>query len=111
VGASIELLEQLGVPRIHAHVRGYLDALESGLVELGFQSHRAAAPELRSTLLSVTVPEDLRLSKLAAALRHEGVVCNTPDGLMRFAPHWPNGHDEVPTVLGAVERALAELRA
>lgn len=110
VGASIELLEQLGVPRIHAHVGGYLDALESGLVELGFQSHRATAPELRSTLLSVTVPEDLRLSKLAAALRHEGVVCNTPDGLMRFAPHWPNAHDEVPTVLGAVERALAELR-
>ena len=111
VGASIELLEQLGVPRIHAHVGGYLDSLESGLVDLGFQSHRAKAPELRSTLLSATVPQDLRLSKLAAALRDKGVIANTPDGLMRFAPHWPNAHDEVPAVLGAVERALAELRA
>jgi selenocysteine lyase/cysteine desulfurase len=111
VGASIELLEQLGVPRIQAHVSGYLDLLESGLVELGFHSHRAKAPELRSTLLSVTVPKDLQLSKLAAALREKGVIANTPDGLMRFAPHWPNAHDEVPAVLGAVERALAELRA
>jgi selenocysteine lyase/cysteine desulfurase len=110
VGASMDLLEQLGVPRIHAHLGGYLDLLESGLVELGFQSHRAKAPELRSTILSVTVPQDLRLSKLAATLRDEGVICNTPDGLMRFAPHWPNAHDEVPAVLGAVERALAELR-
>jgi selenocysteine lyase/cysteine desulfurase len=110
VGASMDLLQQLGVPRIHAHLAGYLDLLESGLVELGFQSHRAKAPELRSTILSVTVPQDLRLSKLAATLRDEGVICNTPDGLMRFAPHWPNAHDEVPAVLGAVERALAELR-
>jgi cysteine desulfurase / selenocysteine lyase len=107
----MELIEQIGVPRIHAHLGAYLDALESGLVELGFQSHRAKAPELRSTILSVTVPPDLRLSKLAAALRDKGVICNTPDGLMRFAPHWPNAHDEVPAVLGAVERALAELRS
>jgi len=39
------------------------------------------------------------------------VIVNTPDGLMRFAPHWPNAHDEVPRVLDAVDEALAELRA
>ena len=82
----------------------------SGLVERGFRSHRAKAPALRSTLLSVTVPEDVRLSKLGAALRHRGVVCNTPDGLMRFAPHWPNAHDEVPEVLAIMDEALADLR-
>jgi selenocysteine lyase/cysteine desulfurase len=111
LGASIELLSQLGVPAIHAHVGTYIDLLEAGLSERGFRSHRAKATALRSTLLGVTVPEDVKLSKLGAALRHRGVVCNTPDGLMRFAPHWPNAHDEVPEVLAIMDEALAELRA
>ena len=111
LGASLELLGQLGVPAIHQHVDAYLEALQSGLVGRGFQSHRATAPALRSTLLGMTVPADVRLSMLAAALRDRGVIVNTPDGLMRFAPHWPNAHDEVPRVLDAVDQALAELRA
>jgi len=111
LGASIELLSALGVPAIHAHLDAYLDRLEAGLVERGFRSHRATAPSLRSTLLSVSVPDDIRLSKLGAALRVRGVVCNTPDGLMRFAPHWPNAHDEVPEVLAAMDEALAQVRA
>ncbi|MGB5521264.1 MAG: aminotransferase class V-fold PLP-dependent enzyme, partial [Polyangiales bacterium] len=111
LGASLELLGQLGVPAIHQHVDAYLEALQAGLVGRGFQSHRATAPALRSTLLGMTVPPDVRLSKLAAALRDRGVIVNTPDGLMRFAPHWPNAHDEVPRVLDAVDQALAELRA
>jgi selenocysteine lyase/cysteine desulfurase len=110
LGASIGLLSQLGVPAIHAHVGAYLDLLEAGLAERGFRSHRAKPPALRSTLLSVTVPDDVRLSKLAAGLRNRGVVCNTPDGLMRFAPHWPNAHDEVPEVLATFDQALADLR-
>jgi cysteine desulfurase/selenocysteine lyase len=110
LGASVELLSQIGVAAIHAHVDTYLDQLEAGLVERGFRSHRSNAPVLRSTLLSVAVPEDVRLSKLGAALRDRGVVCNTPDGLMRFAPHWPNAHSEVPQVLAALDDALADLR-
>lgn len=110
LGASLEILSALSVPAIHAHVDAYLVELEAGLVERGFRSHRAKAPGLRSTLLSVSVPGDVRLSKLAAALRNRGVVCNTPDGLMRFAPHWPNARDEVRLVLDAVDQALAELR-
>lgn len=111
LGASIELLRELTVPAIHAQVQDYLDALEPGLVARGFRSHRAEAPALRSTLLGVTVPGDVRLSKLSAALRDRGVVCNTPDGLMRFAPHWHNAQDEVPAVLDAIDDALADLRA
>jgi cysteine desulfurase/selenocysteine lyase len=110
LGASIGLLSQLGVPHIHAHVDAYLDLLEAGLVERGFRSHRAKAQALRSSLLSVTVPDDIRLSKLSAELRRRGVVCNTPDGLMRFAPHWPNGHHEVPEVLAVIDGTLADLR-
>ncbi len=111
LGVSLELLSRPGVPAIHSHVQVYLDRLEIGLTERGFESRRSNDPSLRSTLLAVAVPADVRLSKLAAALRDRGVICNTPDGLMRFAPHWPNSHDEVPVVLDAVDQALAALRA
>jgi len=111
LGASLELLNKLSLSAIHAHLGTYLDRLEAGLADRGFGSHRAKASALRSTLLSVTVPRDVRLSQLATALRNRGVVCNTPDGLMRFAPHWPNSHGEVPQVLATVDQALAELRA
>ena len=111
LGASLEILGVLGVPAIHSHVEGYIDRLEAGLIERGFESRRARTPALRSTLLSMAVPTDVRLSKLAAGLRDRGVICNTPDGLMRFAPHWPNSIEEVPAVLDAVDEALAALRA
>ena len=110
LGASLEILAGLGVPAIHSHVEAYLDRLESGLAERGFRSCRAKVAALRSTLLSMAVPDDVRLSSLAAALRDRGVICNTPDGLIRFAPHWPNSLDEVPVVLDAVDEALAALR-
>ena len=111
LGASLEILAGLGVPAIHSHVEAYLDRLETGLAERGFESRRAKVAALRSTLLSMAVPDDVRLSSLAAALRDRGVICNTPDGLIRFAPHWPNSLDEVPVVLDAVDEALAALRA
>lgn len=109
LGASLELLGQLPATQIHAHVNAYLDPLEAGLVERGFTSYRAATAASRSTLLTVGVPKGVRVSKLAAALRDRGVVCNTPDGLMRFSPHWPNHIDEVPKVLDAVDQALVAL--
>jgi selenocysteine lyase/cysteine desulfurase len=108
---SLGLIRQLGVPAVHSHVQGYLDVLEKGLIARGFESRRGSVDVLRSTLLGVQVPADVRLSQLALALRNRGVVCNTPDGMMRFAPHWPNSQDEVPAVLDAVDEALAELRA
>ena len=111
LAVSVGLIEQLGVAAVHSHVQGYLDTLERGLVARGFESRRGSAAALRSSLLGVRVPADVRLSELAVALRKRGVVCNTPDGMMRFAPHWPNSQDEVPAVLDAVDEALAELRA
>lgn len=111
LGASLEIIASLGVSSVHAHVQGYFDLLEGGLTERGFRSYRGEAPALRSTLLSLAVPDDVRLSKLAAGLKERGVVCNTPDGLLRMAPHWPNSHAEVSVVLDAVDETLAALRA
>ncbi len=109
LGLSVESLRELGVDAIHHHTNAYLDALEQGLVERGFASHRSRAATARSTLLSVEAPDGVPPTRLSAELGRRGVVCNTPDGLVRFSPHWPNHLGEVPQVLDAVDEAVAEI--
>lgn len=109
LGVSVGLIRDLGVSAIHRHGNHYLDLLEPGLIDRGFESCRSSVLDARSTLLSVAPPAGVSLTRLSAALANEGVVCNTPDGLLRFSPHWPNHLDEVPRVLAAVDRVLAAI--
>lgn len=107
LSASLDLIQQLGVEAIFEHVQAYLDPLERGLVERGFVSARSKHPARRSCTLSVLPPADMDLGGLQRALSQEGIICSTPDGYLRFAPHWPNALGEVPVVLEAVDRCVA----
>jgi selenocysteine lyase/cysteine desulfurase len=104
--ASLEVLLGLGIPAIERHVAGYLDRLEPELSARGFHSLRSARPEGRSGILSVEPPPGHRASSLVRELASRGVACSTPDGVLRFSPHWPNHPDEIPEVVRAVEGAL-----
>lgn len=110
LGASVPILRQLGLDAIFEHVLGYLDELEAGLLALGFQSLRAADREAQSSLLCVLPPPDVTTSSLAAELRERGVIVATPDGKLRFSPHFANSLNEVPVVLDSVASSLAALR-
>ena len=110
MGAGLVPILELGVQRIHAHVNAYLDDLERGLEERGLESFRAREPARRSGILSVGVPKGVSAPELASALRESGVHCTTPDGLLRFAPHFPNAFSEVPRVLDALDESLGRLR-
>jgi selenocysteine lyase/cysteine desulfurase len=107
LNASLGLILELGVDAIHRHVNGYLDALEPALAERGFRSHRAAEAGRRSGILSVTPPPGREARALRDALMQAGVNVAMPDGLLRFAPHWPNhAARELPPVLTALDIAL-----
>lgn len=108
--AAVDLIVQIGVDRIHEHVNAYLDPLEEGLVERGFLSLRAADKARRSCILGVTPPEGVGVVALSAELGRLGIACSIPDGVLRFAPHWPNALDEVEQVLLSVDEALSRLR-
>ncbi len=110
LAASCGLLAEVGLESIAQHVDVYLDLLEAGLLARGFGSARTTTAEGRSSLLSVVVPKDVAVIPLADALRARGLALSTPDGWLRFAPHWPNGLREVPMVLEAVDAALEEVR-
>jgi cysteine desulfurase / selenocysteine lyase len=104
--ASLSLLLTLGVPEIHAHVGAYLDALEPRFVARGFESLRAPEAERRSCILSLRPPAGHAATQLAAALAASGIVCASPDGLLRIAPHWPNSLAEIPRIVDALDRVL-----
>jgi cysteine desulfurase / selenocysteine lyase len=106
LGASLELLLGLGIESIFTHVNNYLDHLEPELVAIGCESVRARSPEGRSAILSVRLPPGKLLSEVAGKLATAGVVASTPDGYLRFAPHFPNELAEIPHVASALRAAL-----
>ena len=105
--ASLEILLAIGVPEIFAHVGRILDALEAGLRARGFRSLRSADLRQRSAILSVEPPAGVPVVGLSRELLARRVGCSIPDGLLRFSPHWPNGVEQVPEVLAAVDASVA----
>jgi cysteine desulfurase/selenocysteine lyase len=106
LGAATELLSTLGPHAIYRHVDEYLSELEPQLVARGFVSLRAKDTERRSGILGVLPPTHADAAELVARLAARGIVCSSPDGVLRFAPHFANSLDEIPLVLHAMDLAL-----
>lgn len=109
--ASLDLIQQIGVPAIHEHVNRYIDALEAGLVARGFQSLRARDVRYRSCTLGLLPPPGVSVVDVQRELGERGVICALPDGVLRFTPHWPNNLSEIPFVLESVDQVLSILHA
>ena len=104
--ASLSLLLQLGIERIFEHANAWIDQLEAGLIERGFESLRSANASQRSGILSVVTPKPEDSVALHDALNAAGITCNVPDGKLRFAPHLPNHLDEVTQVLEQIDTVM-----
>jgi len=100
--ASLEIILELGVETIRDHVTAYLDRLEPLLIQRGFRSLRAADPRRRSGILSTLPPPGRSARELRERLAARGVAVATPDGAIRFAPHWPNSLAELERITEAL---------
>lgn len=101
LSASLEPILALGVIAIREHVHRYLDRLEPLLAERGFD-RLAPDARRRSGILSVLPPKGRTAREVRESLAARGVAVATPDGAVRFAPHWPNAPDEVDLVADAL---------
>lgn len=99
--ASVSLLKQFGIETIYHHIQSLIDPLEEGLLELGFQSIRCPDQSRRSTILSVKPPltHECDLTTWCRKLSERGITTSTPDGWLRFSPHWPNDIEQIKHVL------------
>jgi selenocysteine lyase/cysteine desulfurase len=103
--AAVETLLELGVPAIHEHVCAWCDRLEPELRARGYEVLRAREPDRRSGILAARPPAGLDARRVRDALSAAGVAVAIPDGLVRFAPHWPNHLSEVDVVAEALNGA------
>jgi selenocysteine lyase/cysteine desulfurase len=95
--AGIAPIAELGVAQVFAHVQALHDALEAPLEQVGLKSLRAPQG-YRSGTLSFAGSQAMEMGQRLGA---SGVAVTTPDGILRLAPHWPNGLDQVPLILQA----------
>jgi len=106
--ASLGLIDDIGVAAILEHVQAWHDALEPGLLERGFESARMGAALGRSGILSVRPEDPSQSPAWVRAMAGRGIACASPDGWIRFSPHWPNALDEPGRVLEAIDAILDE---
>ena len=109
--ASLDLLRTLGPTTIFDHVQQVNDAIEGRAVELGFTSLRSVNAARRSGTLSLLPPEGIDIVPLAREIAAQGVACATPDGHLRFSPHFSNAVDEADQVVLTLEHALRGCRS
>jgi selenocysteine lyase/cysteine desulfurase len=103
--AGMELVAEVGVPAIEKHVRGLVDRLLAGLVELGatIATPRAAAEHGPLICVVSTDPNEL-----VEALAAERIVTSTRDSNLRISLHLYNVEEDVDRILAALaaNRAL-----
>jgi selenocysteine lyase/cysteine desulfurase len=103
LGASLELLLQVGIFALEARVREVTDYL-CARVPSGFEVFSSRAPGEWSGIVSLAAPgRDLR--ELVRRCRERGVVINRRAGRLRISPHAYNTTEEIDTLL-AILRAV-----
>ena len=97
--AGMELIAEVGVPAIEAHVRGLVDRLLSGLDELGATVATARGEREYGPLICVVSTDP---NALVAALAEEQIVTSTRDSSLRISLHLYNIEDDVDRILAAL---------
>ena len=103
--AGMELIAEVGVPAIEAHVRGLVDRLLAGLDELGATVATPRGAGEYGPLICVVSTDP---NALVAALAEQRIVTSTRDANLRVSLHLYNVEEDVDRILEALgaNRAL-----
>jgi len=99
LSASVELLHEIGVPVIEAHLLGLGERLVEGLSEQGLTFMGTADRRHWSGIYSFSGKQT---GKLFEYLQNKGIVYSLRNGLLRIAPHFYNTKDEIEELIEAV---------
>jgi selenocysteine lyase/cysteine desulfurase len=103
LGASLELLLEIGPAAIESRVLALADQVACGLAEMGFELAGSRRPGETSGIVTAVHPR-LPAAELVERLAGRGVITATRAGRLRVAPHAYNTEEEI-------DRLLVELRA
>ncbi len=93
---SVEILEEIGVADIRAHVLALHDVLIDWVDRSAAVLVSPRDPDRRAGIITIGMDA---VSEAAGALRERGVVCSVREGALRFAPHFYNTRDDIDAVI------------
>jgi selenocysteine lyase/cysteine desulfurase len=97
--AGMELMAEVGVPAIEAHVRGLADRFLAGCDELGATVATSRGENEYGPLVCVVSTDP---SALVDALAKDGIVTSSRDSNLRVSLHLYNVEEDVDRVLAAL---------
>jgi selenocysteine lyase/cysteine desulfurase len=98
LGASVELLLDIGISAITQRVLELTDYLCARAEHAGFEIYSSRRPEDKSAIVSLIVPGgDVRA--LVRRCRQQGVIINHRAGRLRISPHAYNTFEEIDRLL------------
>ncbi len=102
LGASLELLSEVSIPRIEERVLGLTDYLIAGLQERGYHIPTPiASPQERSGIVCFHHPHHA-VEGLEQQLRKARVIISKRDQVIRVSPHFYNDETDIDQLLGAL---------
>jgi selenocysteine lyase/cysteine desulfurase len=101
--AALEILEEIGIPKIGAHIKQLVERLADGLLDLGADVY--PPPEMRHHILTFTHPR-VASADLLEQLTERNFVISCRRGRIRISPHLYNTEEEIYQLLAAVEECL-----
>jgi cysteine desulfurase/selenocysteine lyase len=93
LGASAELLLQIGIDRIEARLAELTDRLVGEAEATGWTVFSSRLPSEKSAIVSLVTEGDVR--RFVRACRDNGVVINQRGGRLRISPHVYNNVEEI----------------
>ncbi|MCP4084562.1 MAG: aminotransferase class V-fold PLP-dependent enzyme [Actinomycetia bacterium] len=103
LAASIGLVLDTGIEKIHAYNQGLAERLIDGIDPRLYELQNRGNPQRLSSILMVR-PQQADLDSVADHLAAEGVDVARRRGMLRFAPHFYNTQDDI-------DRAITALRS
>jgi cysteine desulfurase/selenocysteine lyase len=90
--ASVDLILEVGVPCIHAHLSGLIEGMISRLRDAGATVITPADAHRRAGIVTVRVKNG---EAVGQQLAREGIVCSLREGAIRLSPHLYSTREEV----------------
>src|SRR5439155_769946 len=94
LGASLQLLLDIGIPAIEARLVEVTDYLCERASSIGLEVFSSRSPGEQSGIVSLLVP-GRDLQQMKRRCRDAGIVINHRAGRLRISPHCYNTHEEV----------------
>ena len=103
LGASVEMLLQIGIPTIAERVTELTDYLCERAGGIGLEVYSSRKPEDKSGIVSLVAPR-IDPIQLVRSFKKQGVVINQRAGRLRISPHFYNTDAEIDRLIDLLQK-------